>query len=117
MRSAEVAPSAAILKLGAMPTPKTLSPQTTVERAQPAGHGVDPCGVFMMGSNHHYREEAPAHLATVDGFWLDRWPVTNEQFRRFVEETGYVTQAEIAPIAARCPGADPPCWSPRRSSS
>ncbi|HEX3905058.1 MAG TPA: formylglycine-generating enzyme family protein [Polyangia bacterium] len=89
-----------------MPT-RTLSPQTTVERANRLGMEWIPGGEFMMGSNRHYREEAPAHLETVDGFWLDRWPVTNEQFRRFIEETGYVTQAEIAPDAAQYPGADP----------
>jgi formylglycine-generating enzyme required for sulfatase activity len=41
----------------------------------------------MMGSDLHYPEEAPRHEETVDGFWMDRWPVTNAQFRRFVEET------------------------------
>ena len=66
-----------------------------------------PGGTFTMGSDRHYREEAPPHLETVDGFWVDRWPVTNTMFRRFVEETGYVTQAEIAPDPAQYPGADP----------
>ena len=60
-----------------------------------------------MGSDRHYREEAPQHQETVDGFWIDRWPVTNALFRKFVDETGYVTQAQIAPDAAQYPGADP----------
>ena len=30
-----------------------------------------------MGSDKHYPEEAPAHRVTVDGFWIDRTPVTN----------------------------------------
>ena len=30
-----------------------------------------------MGSDRHYPEEAPAHQVTVDGFWMDRYPVTN----------------------------------------
>jgi formylglycine-generating enzyme required for sulfatase activity len=47
-----------------------------------------------MGSDRHYPEEAPAHRVTVDGFWMDRTPVTNRQFRQFVEDTGYVTFAE-----------------------
>jgi formylglycine-generating enzyme required for sulfatase activity len=34
---------------------------------------------------------------TVDSFWMDRAPVTNREFRKFVEATGYVTFAEIAP--------------------
>ena len=39
-----------------------------------------PGGTFLMGSDHHYPEEAPAHEVTVDGFWIDRHPVTNAQF-------------------------------------
>ena len=34
-------------------------------------------GTFRMGSDKHYPEEAPAHRVTVDGFWIDRTPVTN----------------------------------------
>jgi formylglycine-generating enzyme len=44
-----------------------------------------PGGTFRMGSDLHYPEEAPAHGATVSPFWIDRTPVTNRQFRRFVE--------------------------------
>lgn len=53
-----------------------------------------PGGTFLMGSDAHYPEEAPAHAVTVDGFWMDRYTVTNAQFQRFVEETDYVTVAE-----------------------
>ena len=60
-----------------------------------------------MGSDHHYTEEVPAHRVTVDGFWIDRTPVTNAAFRAFVEATGYVTFAEIAPDAKDYPGALP----------
>jgi formylglycine-generating enzyme len=62
-----------------------------------------PGGTFRMGSDFHYPEEAPAHRVTVSGFWIDRSPVTNEQFRRFVEETGYVTLAEATPDPADSP--------------
>jgi sulfatase modifying factor 1 len=41
-------------------------------------------GTFLMGSDHHYPEEAPAHKVTVDGFWIDRHTVTNAEFARFV---------------------------------
>jgi formylglycine-generating enzyme required for sulfatase activity len=64
-------------------------------------------GTFRMGSDRHYPEEAPAHPVSVDGFWIDRTPVTNRQFRQFVKSTGYVTFAEIAPNPADYPGALP----------
>ena len=64
-------------------------------------------GTFRMGSDHHYAEEAPAHRVTVDGFLIDATPVTNRQFRAFVEATGHVTFAEIAPRAEDYPGALP----------
>ena len=46
-----------------------------------------PGGEFLMGSDRHYPEEAPAHRVQVDDFAMDRYPVTNARFRRFVEET------------------------------
>ena len=54
-----------------------------------------PGGTFRMGSDRHYPEEAPVHRVTVDGFWMDRTPVTNRQFKEFVKATGHVTFAEI----------------------
>ncbi len=66
-----------------------------------------PGGTFRMGSDKHYPEEKPVHRVTVDGFWMDRFPVTNERFARFVAETGHVTFAEIPPDPAEYPGALP----------
>jgi formylglycine-generating enzyme required for sulfatase activity len=66
-----------------------------------------PGGTFRMGSDRHYLEEAPIHRVTVDEFWMDRTPVTNREFRTFVEATGYVTFAEIAPDPKDYPGALP----------
>ena len=60
-----------------------------------------------MGSDKHYPEERPAHRVTVDGFWIDRVPVTNERFGTFVERTRHVTFAEIPPKAEDYPGALP----------
>ena len=64
-----------------------------------------PGGRFQMGSDEHYPEEAPTHTVTVDGFWMDRYTVTNADFRRFVEATGHVTGAERPPNPADYPGA------------
>jgi formylglycine-generating enzyme required for sulfatase activity len=66
-----------------------------------------PGGTFRMGSDHHYPEEAPAHQVSVDGFWIDRTPVTNRQFKQFVKATGYKTFAEIPPDPKDYPGALP----------
>ena len=64
-------------------------------------------GTFRMGSDRHYPEEAPVHRVSVDGFWIDRAPVTNRQFREFVDATRYVTFAEIDPDPRDYPGALP----------
>jgi formylglycine-generating enzyme len=66
-----------------------------------------PGGTFRMGSDKHYAEEAPAHTVKVDAFWIDRTPITNREFRKFVNATDYVTFAEIAPDARDYPGALP----------
>ena len=55
-----------------------------------------------MGSDKHYPKEAPVHRVTVDGFFIDRTPVTNRQFKEFVRATGHVTVAEIVPDAEVC---------------
>src|SRR5580765_658518 len=66
-----------------------------------------PGGTFRMGSDHHYPEEAPAHRVAVDGFWIDRTPVTNVQFREFVQATGHITLAEVPPDPTLLPDALP----------
>jgi formylglycine-generating enzyme required for sulfatase activity len=38
--------------------------------------------------------EKPAHLVTVDGFFIDATEVTNKQFEKFVKATNYITVAE-----------------------
>jgi sulfatase modifying factor 1 len=71
-----------------------------------------PGGEFTMGSDKHYPEEAPAHRVAVDGFRIDRHTVTNKEFRRFVDATGYVTLAEKPANAANYPGAQPEMLAP-----
>jgi formylglycine-generating enzyme required for sulfatase activity len=82
---------------------------TNILRGAEARSGIVqiPGGTFRMGSEHHYAEEAPAHTVTVDDFWIDPTPVTNRQFRAFVEATGHVTFAEIAPDPKDYSGALP----------
>jgi formylglycine-generating enzyme required for sulfatase activity len=66
-----------------------------------------PGGDFEMGSDRHYPEERPARMASVQGFWIDRNPVTNRDFAAFVAATGHVTVAEIAPTLEDYPEAAP----------
>src|SRR5438105_2977784 len=53
-------------------------------------------GEFTMGTDDPESNpaERPAHRARVDGFWIDATEVTNAEFRKFVEATGYKTTAE-----------------------
>ena len=66
-------------------------------------------GSFRMGCDHAYPEESPVHHCAVDGFWMDEHPVTNAEFARFVELTGYRTVAECSPDPQAYPGVDPAC--------
>jgi formylglycine-generating enzyme required for sulfatase activity len=66
-----------------------------------------PGGTFVMGSDDFYPDERPAHDREVAGFEIDRYQVTNEQYRAFVEATGYVTVAERELDPAAFPGAEP----------
>jgi formylglycine-generating enzyme len=69
-------------------------------------------GTFLMGSDSHYPEEAPAHRVSVAGFWMDATTVTNADFAAFVAQSGYVTLAERPPDPQQFPGADPEMLTP-----
>ncbi len=70
----------------------------------PAGMAWIPGGEFSMGckdprgdfcgGTKPMDDARPIHRIYVDGFWMDRTEVTNAEFARFVEATGYVTVAE-----------------------
>jgi formylglycine-generating enzyme len=82
-----------------------MSEQSTIEPAVSEGMTWIPPATFAMGSDAHYREEAPAHRVTVDGLWVDTCAVTDAQFARFVDATAYVTVAERPLDPAAFPGA------------
>lgn len=57
-------------------------------------------------------DEFPKHIAKLDGFWMDKTEVTNAQFSKFVDATGWKTVAErpidLKEIIAQLPqGAEP----------
>ena len=66
-----------------------------------------PGSAFRMGSDDFYPEERPVHRVRIDSFRMDRHPVTNAGFSRFVEKTGYLTVAERTPDPGDYPGVDP----------
>jgi len=92
-------------------------PNTIALGAPPPGMAWIPGGEFSMGAMdppatdqvamHGAEDARPIHRVYVDGFWMDRTDVTNEEFARFVKATGYVTIAERTPAAEEFPGAPP----------
>ncbi|MGO4104437.1 formylglycine-generating enzyme family protein [Leifsonia sp. YAF41] len=73
----------------------------------PTGMIALPGGSYQRGSTEFYPEEGPVMLVEVAPFELDRAPVSNRQFSRFVADTGYITVAERMPDPADYPGANP----------
>jgi formylglycine-generating enzyme required for sulfatase activity len=67
-----------------------------------------PGGQFWMGTAKDHMEDAtPWHRVYVDGYWMDKTEVTNEQLAWFVKATGYVTVAERKPRLEDYPQARP----------
>jgi iron(II)-dependent oxidoreductase len=50
---------------------------------------VIPAGEFTMGSNIGYPAERPEHWVFVESFLMSTAPITNEQYARFIQETGH----------------------------
>ena len=75
---------------------------TNITSADSASHGgmvwIEG-GEFMMGANDDEgrSDEYPQHRVSLKGFWMDQTEVTNAQFKKFIDATGYVTTAEKAP--------------------
>jgi formylglycine-generating enzyme len=84
-----------------------IEPRAVLHEAAHNGMVWIPGRAFEMGSEKFYMEEGPVREVAVDGFWMDRCVVTNEEFASFVDATGYVTLAERPPNPADYPGAPP----------
>jgi formylglycine-generating enzyme required for sulfatase activity len=84
-----------------------------INNRQPPGPAPDgmiwiPGGQFWMGSAGERMADArPWHRVYVDGYWMDKTEVTNQEFARFVKATGYVTVAERKPRREDYPLAPP----------
>ncbi len=56
-------------------------------------------GVFTMGSKMYDYDEQPMHSVTVSSFYLGKYEVTVGEFKAFVDDTGYQTDAEQTGIS------------------
>ncbi len=85
---------------------------TVVARPDPPGLAPDgmtwiPPGRFAMGSDYEpFGDARPIHPVELSGFWMDRTPVTNEQFDQFVRSSGYLTVSERPIDPQAMPGAE-----------
>jgi formylglycine-generating enzyme len=66
---------------------------SSASHTAPAGMVWIPGGRFWMGTDH-MEDARPVHRVEVKGFWIDQTDVTNDEFARFVQATGYVTVAQ-----------------------
>jgi formylglycine-generating enzyme required for sulfatase activity len=65
-------------------------------------------GEFWMGvDDSRFPDAWPIHKVRVDGFWIDTTEVTNGQWKKFVDATGYKTIAERTPSRKQFPGVAP----------
>lgn len=102
--------------------PESLIQDTIPNSIKPDGPAPEgmvwiPGGAFSMGCEDPralpcggpdaMNDARPVHRTYVDGFWMDSTEVTNGQFAKFVEATGYVTVSERVPRAEDFPGAPP----------
>ncbi len=98
--------STAIVPSASPASTPALSNKTAAPGPAPEGMVWIPGGEFWMGSDEpDFKDARPWHRAYVDGFWMDKTEVTNEQFEKFVKATGYVTIAERTPTRDEFPTA------------
>lgn len=48
-----------------------------------------PPGEFIMGGSFGFDDEKPAHTVYLDGYWIGKYEVTNEEYREFVKAASY----------------------------
>ena len=70
--------------------------EQSVEQPNLKNMALIPAGEFIMGSpeGEGAFDEHPQHVVYLDDFYIDKYEVTNAQFKEFVEATGYVTDVE-----------------------
>ncbi len=103
--------------VGSITFAPTVSNSSTPPGPAPEGMVWIPGGEFTMGSTVESeslcglpgvtRDALPVHRVYVDGFWMDKTELTNEQFEKFFKATGYVTVAERTPTKEEFPTVPP----------
>ncbi len=95
--------SGAVLSWCLLAPPLTAEPAKQIAEAAkeplpaPSGMVWIPNGKFLMGSRDGKEDEKPVHEVEMSGYWMDTTEVTNGEFQRFTDATGYVTIAERIP--------------------
>jgi len=54
-----------------------------------------PEGEFLMGSNMGDEYNRPAHKVYLDGYWIDKYEVSNEQFKKFADDTNWKMNSKL----------------------
>ncbi len=77
---------------------RTAEARRRVTTGSTEGMALLPGGVFLMGTDDRSGfpadGEGPVRAVTLDPFFIDRCAVTNDDFARFVEATGFHSEAE-----------------------
>ena len=66
-----------------------------------------PAGDYQVGSDRFYPEESPVRQVSIASFEIDQAPVTNAEFQKFVDATGYQTVSERPPDPTLYPDLPP----------
>ena len=83
-------PSATQLTRPVVPTqPSTSTLASTIIGEDGAKMVLIPAGIFQMSSNDGEDDEKPSHTVYVDAFYMDKYEVTNAQYRKFMQVTGH----------------------------
>lgn len=53
-----------------------------------------PSGDFWLGDEDDWLNKKKMKLSYLDGYWIGRYLITNDQFKQFIQESNYVTEAE-----------------------
>ncbi len=87
--------SAFALHVGVLIGVLVLHSQSQTGTEAPPNMVLVPAGEFIMGVNYiggqagPYADEYPAHKVYVPSFYIDIYEVTNEEYKRFCDATGY----------------------------